>query len=882
MRGRAGLALLAAAACRTDVSPPVNEPAPEVAFAGCAEIRTGPICALDAKRTLRVWIPGREAVRASAAGEMLAATSSVVEGGTRLTLQIPERADALEVATDRWKWKLALGSEETSPVLDEADRLRSAGKIDEAVKLLEERMASLTPTLRTRALGLIARAELQRNRPELAEVRFAEARESAIAHGQRSELVRNGQARAYWMIRNEHRFSEARALLAGLDASADAEARVENVYYAGLIGYFTGDLRTALRLFDEAARGAVRLGMSRYLRAIHQADANVLIATGRIEEALRLLSSISGEMTSCERSIWVNNLGWVSLLLEREAVAEDHFRRALAIFEGECPNPARAGNVLINLGLLAMKRGDVENAKKHLERARQAMPRPDLLVLLEGDDLEGRLALRAHQPKQAKQIYDRLLRLAEASLHSEMRWRALMGRGLAFLAKRRFEQAAEAFEQAEEALDREQLLVPVDAGRGSFLASRQESSRLLIDLLVRSGRAPRALEVLRRARARVLSNLMRADRVAGMPDDLRARWEEALARYARERDALEADIAEDWKLAESTLAEKQREREERKVRLRAALDDAFAMIPSQQADYDAPAEGGLLLAYYPLDDGWIGFAAAGARVRAQKLGRIDGNLEKEALSHALLDPFAAEIDRAERISIMSYGSLRDVDFHALPWKGDVLLAHAPITYGFDLPDPSEAPNTADVALVVGDPRSDLSGAQAEAEGVVAALERAKKWKVATIRGEAATRRAVLDGIAEARLFHYAGHGEVGGRAGWESGLPLAQSQRLAVADLFTLPRVPEIAVLSGCETARDGDRSALPGLGLAQAFLAAGSRTVVAASRPIQDEAAVHLSRALYEGGEQDLAQGLKRAQLSLRRTHPKADWAAFRVLVRE
>jgi cellulose synthase operon protein C len=818
---------------------------------------------LPADRKLRVWIPGTERARLSSI-----ATSSVVAEGTRYETVIPEGAAELEIAGERWRWKLALSNEAPSPILERAEKLRAAGKMDESVGMLQ--LDALPTAVRCRALGLIARVDLQRGRFDAATSHFEEARAIAEKTGQTSEIVRNGHAMAFAMIR-QGRFTEARALLEEVAPRSDPENAAANDYYLGLLAFHTGDLRAALRSFDRAELGARRLRMGSHLMSLAIARANVLVALGRTEEAVRVLSKLSAS-ASCDRALILTNLGWQTLLLHHDQEAESNLIEALSLYETDCPNTARAGNVLINLALLALTRSDPRRASHFLEQARRIMPKPDLRVLLYGNDIEAQLALHAKDHKRALEIYDELLDLADASLHLEIRWSALVGRGRAFEAQRRFELAAEAYLRAEQALDRQYLLIPVDAGRGSFLATHDESSKRLIDLLVRLDRAAHALKAVRRARSRVLSSLVRSDRVAGLPKEIRAKWESAIARYAEERQALEQEVADDWKLADSRLVERRREREARKQRLQSAIDDAFALLPAQEADFDLPPKGELLLAYAPATNGWIGFAAIDGAVRAKRLASID--------AANLLEPFRAEIDRAQSIRVMTYGALRDVDFHALRYRDDVLLAKAPIQYAIDLPDRSFAHG--DLALVVADPRSDLASAQAEAKIVVGLLERERRWRVSLLSGEAATRSAVLSGLSEARLFHYAGHGELKGRAGWDSGLPLAQSQTLQIADLFTLPRVPEIAILSGCETARDADRSALPGLGIGQAFLAAGSAIVVAAMRPIEDDLAADLSRALYENPDEPPARALQRAQLALRERHPRADWAAFRSLVRD
>ena len=177
---------------------------------------------------------------------------------------------------------------------------------------------------------------------------------------------------------------------------------------------------------------------------------------------------------------------------------------------------------------------------------------------------------------------------------------------------------------------------------------------------------------------------------------------------------------------------------------------------------------------------------------------------------------------------------------------------------------------------------DLAGARSEAVIVARAL-REKSWTLTELAGESASRSSIEAALTSARLVHYAGHGIFAGRAGWSSALPLARGDAFTVADLLTLPRVPEWVVLSGCETARSAADVSPEGVGLAQAFLVVGARGVIASVREVQDALALRFSTLLYrelESGSADLAGPFHRAQRALARELPHSDWAAFRLLV--
>ncbi len=92
-----------------------------------------------------------------------------------------------------------------------------------------------------------------------------------------------------------------------------------------------------------------------------------------------------------------------------------------------------------------------------------------------------------------------------------------------------------------------------------------------------------------------------------------------------------------------------------------------------------------------------------------------------------------------------------------------------------------------VLFLVVDPRQNLLQALAEADFV----ERA--WKVGSVvrlDQEQATHERMLAELSGADVLHFVGHADFSGRAGWDSGLALAEGARLTVPSLLTLDGVP--------------------------------------------------------------------------------------------
>ena len=181
-------------------------------------------------------------------------------------------------------------------------------------------------------------------------------------------------------------------------------------------------------------------------------------------------------------------------------------------------------------------------------------------------------------------------------------------------------------------------------------------------------------------------------------------------------------------------------------------------------------------------------------------------------------------------------------------------------------------------------RSDLTGSAAEGQAVAARLG-AHGWAPVTHLSTAdATRAAVLEGLASADLFHFAGHGRFAGAAGWDSALLLADGGQLDAADLLALRRAPPFVVLSGCETARTVAGAEAPGLdiGLAQAFVLAGAHVALAAARTVSDADTRALFERFYDAWQPGEPPGpaFGAAVSALRAARPTADAGAFRLFV--
>ncbi len=554
-----------------------------------------------------------------------------------------------------------------------------------------------------------------------------------------------------------------------------------------------------------------------------------------------------------------------------------------------------------------------------LDRAAAAMTPEQQLWRYE---LEARLAIAAGAAGRALQLYGCLERLAEGRLSPPGLWLAAYGKARAYEKLGNVPQALASYRQAEALIDQQSFDVPIFDGSRTFLALRERGTRDFLGLLVGLGRADQAFAEVRRARSRLLRQLDRSERLVALPPAQRAQWQQSIFAYQQRRAEVEEKAADDWRLAADELARVRAARDQAQRDLRQSLDAAFAVLGRGSGELAPLLPGECVLAYYDLGAGHgVGFAARavpgagghpaegaapsrGAPAAAVRMAVLDWPLHPELhparLAPRLLGPFGDEIRQAHRVRVLSSGALKEVNFHALPFDGDILLTKRPVVYGLDLPvrvvPPGAVPGAAPAAggrgapggvapprpggplraVILGDPRGDLPAARDEARAVEQVLAADGGWRIKVLPEDAsaATLSGRLDGCD---LFHYAGHAR--SAADWNSMLLLARGAALTLPDLLALRRAPSWVVLSGCDTGKQEAGAAFEVPSLAHAFLLAGARGVVAAVRQVDDATARDLSVALYQSwqGGPDLAAGLRKAQLALYRAQT-VGWESFRL----
>jgi len=895
-----------------------------VDWAGCVRVRTGPLCELERDRTLTLWMADRDWKRAAwvlVTEDQRRLTPRVeagIDGGTRLTVEVPAGARALRLRPDgpsdvgASRWSLAVA--DVTPPAGEAGAgqaeiarllaLGRAGRYADALAGLTRFRRTAAPADRGPADAAIGRMALALGDVDQAERAFRASIAAAKVEQRVSDVVRDGGALLWAYVVRQQRYADARTLLAEIQPYADQypEGRIWIDADAGLLATETADVRTALDRYRASELGARRLGQSRLQQNAADEVARVLGYVGRADEAVAIQRELPPPADPCARATRALNLS-DSLMAQAEQRSSvgprpsPEVTAALAAAQkatDACPDADRRVLAMGNAADWAVQVGDDAEAAPLVERLQATPARGDLRQSCFKADVIGRWLLRRGQPAAALAMFESELPAARGRGLLDETFRAEVGAGRALLALGRRRAAVSRLQNARRLLEELLRAIPIGEGRGSFLGGHDAGVRTLVQALVDSGAAAQALDVARWSRSVELAHAARLDRLATLSPVAHRRWDAALERYQHIRRDIEREAEDDWKLPRAALGRLRSERQARAQQARAALDEAYRLLPDgpapgagegagastngagslPDAKLAMPRPDELFVAFFPGVGGWFALAATSRAVTAHA---IDARaFASEAAAGQALAPLANELGQARRLRLFPYGAADRVSWQAVPWNGRPLLASLEVEYGLDVGQRSgkgsaapRATGAVPTALVISNPTGDLPAAALEARAVTDALV---GWNVFRLNGSAATRDATLAALPAARLLHYAGHALPGATGPLSSALVLSGEDRIELGDLLAAPAVPALVVLSACEAA--GAETRQPSLmGLAQAFVAAGAVAALAPTRPVRDADARAFTAAFYEvlgqapGPERDASpdQSVARMRAALR-----------------
>lgn len=848
-------------------------------------------------------------------------TSVLVDGGYRIEVEVPAGPHALTVESgpevSRAGWALQITDTHRDPVLEEifsalperADPAANA-VYQTALAKLELASQQLSGASRVQALALRQKVLHATGQIEASLAVGTRTVEAALASGRFTDALRSAQVMTPMLevidpdVRGRHYLELQRQYLGMV---VDETRTLQWILSRGSSAIRTrADLDSAIEALGQGGKTASRLGLDDHYMHLTAARVEALAITGRIEEAIASVDELLAHVdrgrhgNPCNVANDLNNGAWGLMrgvasdaLLDRSIALTD---RAASIFVSACGDSRDSliarGYVETRLnGFLArVARGKTEDA----HAAQRALSELNL------DDYQSAWAELGRARLEALELeFEPALARLSALLPREsvvgdpllaVEVYAQLGAVHTKLGHRRA--ALAAYAQADRRVEQAGSLTKLDRGRDGVLVGLHGPASASIAILLADDNVGEAFDLARRSRARAYQGWVGRAALRGAPVELRTQWANHVQTYEQEARRLGALIKEERLATASELDALRKAQEKLRSSMREQLLARQAIVadrPVSDSDCDPasvhPGQGSAWLLTHPIPNGWAVFLATADGVTAITLDTALPWSDPVALGRQVLEPFAATIRALGRVEVSPMLDFAPVDFHRLSLGDGVLLDAAAVAYrlGICIGDPARPPSDR-TALVVD--ASNVAAGQLveskhEAQSVAAALH-SSGWAVARLSGSDASRDALVQGLANASWFHYAGHAEVAGSHGVESALVTSDNVPLTARDILAQATVPETVVMTACRSSVMSERSMAGGMHLAAAFIANGARQVVAATDDVDDRVAARLGFSVYQGGLDavpDLAVELRRAQLGLR-DRGIDGWTTFRAWV--
>lgn len=579
--------------------------------------------------------------------------------------------------------------------------------------------------------------------------------------------------------------------------------------------------------------------------------------------------------------------------------AESCHRRALGIARSTKASHLE-GQAWNNLGAVLKELGRWQEAlhcyRRHLAISRRAGNLPGV----------GRAANNigeAHQHlrqwKRAETSYRQALQVMQE--HGDRYEEADILANLASLQRQcgRLEEASATFQRSIGAIESLRLNVMALEARADYANTVAQVYGGKVMLSLETGRTGEAFDYVERAKSRAFIEML-ANRsscpTSRVPAELLAEEQDLRAR-------LRAQYQANAPAAETAALEAQLEATRRRIHLIDAEYASFttvAPLTHQEVCRRLP-EDAVLLEYYVTPAAALAFVVTRDSVQAQVLDISPMDLEQKAfdssrhlmrllpdaqgrlhdpwilgrLYDCLIAPVCDHIRGKRRLYLIPHGVLHYVPFHALSYQGsgggrryvmqDLTITYAPSATVLLEYCQSKARSLHSSCLVLGYGQ-DLPLAEAEAN-TIAAITGTRPYL-----GEQARRQVVYREARRHRYLHFSCHGVFNARFPLNSGLLLADGLLDAGEILANLQLEADLVTLSACETGLSRITRGDELVGLARAFIYAGTPSVLVSLWKVDELSTRLLMEHLYQelvhvaagSPSPGIAEALRRAQLYL------------------
>jgi CHAT domain-containing protein/Flp pilus assembly protein TadD len=771
-------------------------------------------------------------------GSYKAATAYCRDGDFETSLAVVHRAARrwkLQPYSE-WHWRFRLLEAEV--LLEQNQGARIDALLDDQAEMAE-RFAEV----RIKRLSLKARRRMRLSEFAKARELIEEAEKIAIATHRIDLLpevrVIRGQVlgRELQIQQAEDAFTQAQQLAAQLRDVYWQAAAVTN---RGLLRMMRSRCDQAIPLFEQARQISVALSSDRIVVAANNNLGMCYANLGNFDEALQhRAEALRLARPSAQLADVLGEMGTLHLAQGDADKAVQFYRRALDTAKqfGVLPEAARwAGNLASALTTA----GDLDNAERALREASSLKPEPRSLIELELRTAN--IAYRRRNFDEARTIYERTI--AAGPEKADVLWQSHAGLARVFRDQGQFEKANKSFEAAIRVIETNRSDLNRTEHKLTFLSSLIKFYQDYVDALMTQNLPIRAFEVVESSRARVL-----AEQMSRPMDARRAQGEQAFHDAARHSGSI---LLSYWVAPERSFLWVVTPKEIRHFQLPPAAE-----LSRLVTDYRAFVENA---------------------VRDPLRAEVESG---RRLYEALILPAREFLPKDARVTIIPDGPLHYLAFDTLPvygstphyWVDDVI---ASITPSVSLVrEAFRKPMLNKEALIIGDPVSasstypPLPHAGVEISKVSSRLP----GRAHIIRGanaQPSTYRA--SNPAGFGIIHIAAHAEANRANPLESAVILSpgpEGFRLTARSVADVPLNAEMVMLSACRTSGARAYAGEGLVGLAWAFLHAGSRSVVAGLWDVADESTAtmvdHLYAELVNGAP--TPEALRDAKVKLRQT---------------
>jgi CHAT domain-containing protein/tetratricopeptide (TPR) repeat protein len=700
------------------------------------------------------------------------------------------------------------------------------------------------------------------------------------------------------------------------------------------------ELREARRLADSTgAEAGVQAGIA-LARADLAAQLNTRQEAERLYASAELLFRRAGDRVGEAEA--QEGRGVLLLDQDQAATAEPLLNRALRI-ELATGNRRAASLTRMVLGDLSARRGDTTGARRQLARAGTELAR--LGDPIAAADAVGKLAAldaAGGFPAAAESLFRAAIAGVGERMAPDVTWRLHAGLGATLRYRGATEEAARELRGAIAAVEHTGRSLTLAERRSGFLTDKWDVYVQLAMLEHARGRVGAAFEVSERIRANEMLELLAQGRIAVPRDtamalvvgeqDLRHRIGELTRRMEGTSGGIQPfrgpDVSGGGAVTREALLRAQEAYAELLLEIRERAPRHAALVSRETSTWrdvahQLPADGAFVeylvsdassLAFVITRDTTVALQLGVGRhelaslidfVRGSLLPRGAPGLDSlwRAPLRQLYRDLVAPIEASDllagktRLVIVPHAELHYLPFAALLDGGEherflverfqlMVTPSASVWLALGARRPGKATN----GVLAFAPRPDaLPGSRQE----VAAIGRLGGENARVVIGRAATEAAFLREAPSSRVIHLATYGVLNKQNPLFSFVALAPDGdadgRLEVHEVFGLRLAADLVVLSACQTGLgSGALTDVPAgddwVGLARAFLSAGTARVMATLWPVQDRASAALMERFYQGyvpgsdPNQALAAA-QRALLSIPATASPYYWAGFELI---